>query len=259
MTDTFQFHFTGTDLFPKNIRAGEIAELLEAIEDVVFGTVVADHPQLSKDSLVVSLAQIQAGSLSLEFTSQLPEVVNPAFFRVSEAIAKRDFDGLPAGAIEPLRKIVRFIKDYDGQADLIFVNGKPEVLASLTADIELPRAELISGETVIYGEIVRVGGVEPKVEIKTINERTLYCPFERELAARLGALLYHAVGLKGVAQWDSQTYELRGFTVQDITEYRRTSIIDAFAELSELAEKYYRDIDDVTGYVSSLRKESIEP
>jgi hypothetical protein len=135
------------------------------------------------------------------------------------------------------------------------VNGKPKTLATLTPDFEIPKPGYITGQTTIYGEVVRVGGVEPKVEIKTIAGQTLYCPFELKLASQLGALLYQLIGLDGDARWNTQSFEIEDFRVTGISEYRDISLIDAFQSLSAIAGRYYSDIDDVIGYVDDLRRE----
>lgn len=250
----FQLLFSGRDLFPNRIRVGEIAELLSTIEDVCFG-IAGHNSQLTKEHLLISLVSIQPGSLELTFSTALPDLLMPSLQNFAAALKEQQWSAIPKDVYEPLDKIIRFLKSHDAQADLIAPNGAKRVLITLTPDLRLPRPSMLVGETVIYGQIVRVGGVEPKVEIKTINGKTLFCPFDRTLASELGALLYQVVGLKGTAKWDSRSGDIVDFRVTSLLPYRKSSLTETFRQLRELAGGHFEDIDDVVRYVASLRQE----
>jgi hypothetical protein len=253
MSGLLEIHFTGENISPENIRIGEIAVILDAIENVLLTIVSEDHQGLSKESLTIGLHSVNAGSLGLQFTTKLPEIVNPAFYKVASSIQTGVGDSLSPESLHHFEKILSFVKKYQAQADFIVINGRSETLATLTPDFEIPKSIYLNGQTTIFGEIVRVGGVEPKVEVKTISGKTIYCPFEFSLASQLGSLLYKLVGLDGDARWDARTFEIEEFRVTSISEYRQTPLIDAFQSLSEVAGKYYDEIDDVIAYVAELR------
>jgi len=255
MSDILEIHFVGENISPENIRIGEIAVILDAIENVLLSVVSKKHEGLTKDILTIGLHNVNAGSLGLQFTSKLPEVVTPAFEQVAVSVRNRTIDAIPFESLNHFEKILSFVKRHHAQADFIVVNGISRNLATLTSDFELPKPVHITGQTTIYGEIVRVGGVEPKVEIKTISGQTLYCPFEIELASQLGSLLYQLVGLDGNARWNTQNFEIEDFRVTGISIYRDIPMIEAFQSLSEIVDKYYSDIEDVVAYVAELRSE----
>lgn len=255
MSDILEIHFTGENISPESIRIGEIAVILDAIENVLLTVVAKEHEGLTKEILTIGLHNINAGSLGLQFTSRLPEVVTPAFEQVAISIRSGAIENIPFESLNHFEKILSFVKRHQAQADFMIINGKSNTLATLTPDFEIPKQVYIAGQTTVYGEIVRVGGVEPKVEVKTISGQTIYCPFEIELASQLGALLYQLVGLDGVARWNAKNFEIEEFRVTGVSEYRNGSLIDAFQSLSEIAGKYYDDVADVIGYISELRRE----
>jgi hypothetical protein len=255
MVDILEIHFSGENISPENIRIGEIAVILEAVENVLLSVVSKKHAGLSKEHLTIGLHSINSGSLGLQFTSKFPEVVNPAFEQVAISIKSRKPESIPFESHGHFEKIISFVKKHQAQADFIVVNGKSKTLATLTPEFELPKPGYITGQTTIYGKIVRVGGVDPKVEVKTISEQTLYCPFEVELASQLGARLYQLVGLNGEARWNTHSLEIIDFRVTEISDYQETSIVDAFQSLSEVTGDYYADIDDVNAYITELRRE----
>lgn len=255
MSDILEIHFVGENISPQNIRIGEIAVILDAIENVLLSVISKEHEGVTKEILTIGLHNVNAGSLRLQFTSKLPELVTPAFEQVAVSVRNRTVDSIPFESLNHFEKILSFVKRHQAQADFIIINGKSRSLATLTSDFELPKPVYITGKTTIYGEIVRVGGVEPKVEVKTISGETLYCPFEFELASQLGSLLYQLIGLDGDARWNTQNFEIEDFRVTGISNYRDIPLIEAFQSLSEIANNYYSDIEDVVAYVAELRRE----
>lgn len=253
MEELLELHFSGENISPDNIRIGEIATILDAFENVLLSIITEEHPTLTKESLTIGLHRINEGSLGLQFTSKLPEVVNPAFYKTAHSIKSGTGENLPPESFPYFEKILSFVKKHQAQADFIVTNGRVEKLATLTPDFELPKPIYLIGQTTIFGEIVRVGGVEPKVEVKAISGQTIYCPFDISLASQLGSLLYQLVGLEGEARWDSRTHEIVDFLVTGISPYRNTPLLEAFQSLSEIAGKYYEEVDDVTGFIAELR------
>jgi len=253
MDELLELHFSGQDISPDSIRIGEIATILDAFEKVLLSIISQDHPTLTKDAITIGLHRVNEGSLGLQFTSRLPEVVTPAFHQAAQSIHLGVEDHLPPDSIPDFEKILSFVKRHQAQADFIVINGRAEKLATLTPDYEIPKPVFISGQTTVYGQIVRVGGVEPKVEVKLISGITIYCPFDVSLASRLGSLLYNTVGLNGEAHWNPRTYEIEEFRVTDIAPYKETPLVEAFQSISKIAGKYYDDIENVTGYIAGLR------
>ena len=47
--------------------------------------------------------------------------------------------------------------------------------------------------------------------------------------------------------------KLRQFSIEELTEYRETSLTKAFESLREVAGKYYEEIDDIDAFVADLR------
>lgn len=110
-------------------------------------------------------------------------------------------------------------------------------------------------QTTIYGRIVRVGGVDPRVAIEQSSGKTIYCRVKDEVLARkLGERLYYWAGLFGLATIDSDSLGILDFRVDGITQYDGSvTISEAFNQLKSLAGKYYEDVSDVQKYVSDLR------
>ena len=112
---------------------------------------------------------------------------------------------------------------------------------------------LLKGETTIYARVVRTGGKEPKVEIETVDGRTLFCDAPLDITKTLGTRLYQIVGLIGVAEWDIELNNIEQFSIKDVTDYEQVPIKEAMRKLAEVTRTYYMDINDVEQHISNLR------
>jgi hypothetical protein len=132
-------------------------------------------------------------------------------------------------------------------------------VAVLTPDTDIQPPLPLKGETVVYGTVMRVGGKKPRLMFQPVGlDHVKYSDVTRPLARQLATKLYQVVGLRGIAQWDAQTFELDELEVEEVIDYVPIPVSEAFEGLSNLIGKYYADIDDVEDYVANLRDKSPE-
>lgn len=243
----------GNNMRPDKIRSKELAEVIASYEDAIASVVVHNNPELAKDSIFVSLVAIENSSIGLHFSPNLQELTFDAAAKIALSISSNDFSSLPHNSVESLRNIWSFTKRHDCEAEFRTVNGTSKLVATLYPATEIPTASKLTGETVLYGEIKRVGGVTPRITLRTIEGDTVYCDVSESMAKELGHSLYTEVGLKGKATWNAKTLELDTFVVESVMEYLSTSPVDAFRELGDLIGDSFVDVDDVEKLVSSLR------
>lgn len=111
------------------------------------------------------------------------------------------------------------------------------------------------GETTLYGKIKRVGGEDPTILFKPFDGNPLSCKTTKELAKEAGALLYSIVGINGIAEWDSDTLQIKDFKILEFTPYRETPIQKAFNGLREIIGDWIDGIEDVESFCNELRYE----
>lgn len=249
-----EIRFTGSGMKPGSIRSKELAEIIEAFEDMIVSVVLNDNPELQKESVIIGLINIKDESIGLQFDPNLEELTIPAMSQITQSFATHNFSHLPSATAKPAQKIVSFVKKYQCEAELRIHNGQSELKAVITPSTEIPITLPLTGETTLYGEIKRVGGVEPKVTLKTIDGQTVYCEVSQELAKELGHRLYTQVALYGEAQWSADTLQLEGFRIKSELDYKETPIAEAFAELRDVLGDSFDDIEDVQEFVTDLRR-----
>ncbi|MCL4870399.1 MAG: hypothetical protein KJ063_15650 [Anaerolineae bacterium] len=248
-----QVHITGTGIRPGVIRSKEIAEVITAVEEMIATYVTHANPTLKKESVVVGLTAVEDGSLKLTFSPNLPELTVPAAQAITESIRQNDYHLLPIGTIKGLQELSKFTRRHNCDAEFYTQNGNSVYLATMTPDTEIPMESPLKGETVIYGEVTRVGGADPKVQFRMIDGTLVYCETTKELARDIGAKLYMQVGLRGQASWNAKTLELESFLVEEIISYEDISIIDAMNELRTAVGDVFDAVDDIEEYAKQLR------
>jgi hypothetical protein len=117
----------------------------------------------------------------------------------------------------------------------------------------IPQRPRLRGETVLFGRVERVGGVEPKVRLRISDHESVSCHISEELAKRVGNRLYNEVGLRGQATWDAVDFELLYFHAEELLSYQAGPITAAFDALAGAVGGAFDSVDDVEEFVGALR------
>ncbi|MBI4332457.1 MAG: hypothetical protein HY673_14385 [Chloroflexi bacterium] len=252
-TDFIEIRFSGEGVKPETTKASDIADIIKAIESMLESYIFRDHPDTDKDAVIVGLVSIENLSVGLTFRSQIPAITIRAFEKVGEAVATGQYSELPPASLEALNTIALFTRRRQCTTDFIVRNGQRKTVATMTPQTKIERLPSLTGETTIYGQVIRVGGRDPKVWVELINGDQITCEASVDIVRKLGGKLYDIVGLSGSARWNPKSLALEGFTAKDITPYEETPLEDAFGQLAKVAGQYYADVNDVERYIASIR------
>ncbi len=215
MKNQLTLRFTGVaDLKPQALRAKELADIIENFEAAITAAVVAHDPTIKREQVAVALIAVNDQSIGLAFAPNLPELTYPAAFRIAEAFATQRFAGLPAAVLSPLRGLVRFVRQRGCIAEVKIKHGVQTATISITAQTRIEAFTPVDGETILYGQVIRAGGVDPKVELKPPTGKAIFCSTTEEIAIQLANRLYQQVSVQGCATWDQETLESKNFASQ---------------------------------------------
>lgn len=253
--EMMEIRFAGKDIFPETIRAKELADILANIEESLTAIILKENPKVSAEEIIIGLVNIEEGSAKLRFKSSLQALALSAFTLLSSSIVANDFTKIPLTTIKSVRAISDFTKKRNCIAEFRAYADSDNPSASLTpsSEIIIPEIYQLTGETIIYGKVIRVGGITPKVGVKLSDRQTVYCDVKEDLAKEIGHKLYSWVGLSGIAQWNTEDYSLDSFKIEKITEYKEVPLSKSLFELSSVVGKYLKDKVDVIKTVSELR------
>lgn len=253
MTTQVELRLTGNNIQPGDLRGHDLAAVLVALEDIIAACVVNKEPDLSKETVRVGLADVQPGSFALMFKMNLLDYTLDAFQLVADAIARNIFDDLPRLALAPLRDLKKVLVRGDYSAEFRLMD-RFEPLGILTAETNIPTIANLRGETVLYGEVLRVGGAEPRIMLRTVQGKVIYCTTSTRIAQAVANRLYSTAALRGQATWNGESLEIEEFSVTELLEYEPIRATDAFAELAALVDDSFYDIDNPNHFLRNLRE-----
>lgn len=114
---------------------------------------------------------------------------------------------------------------------------------------------LIRGGATLVGECIRLGGKEPKVDIRRVPQgNTIHASATKEIVQQLADRLYQVISVEGEATWDASTWEIRAFTVKSVNPYRPGRVDEGIKELARISGDAWKDVDALE-YVRSLRED----
>jgi len=58
-SERIEIRCVGDDVVPHNVRAGDLAGLLEAAETLIVAGVLREHPELTRDDIIIGLTEVQ--------------------------------------------------------------------------------------------------------------------------------------------------------------------------------------------------------
>ncbi|MBF0515492.1 MAG: hypothetical protein HQK97_00035 [Nitrospirae bacterium] len=263
MEDIMEIRFLGENVLPKTISAKDLAEIISKVAESLTAIISKDNAGINLEDIVIGLVNIERGSTILTFDSSREDLALNAFIELSDAIATGDYFKIPSNSVEGVKFIYNFTKKRDCVAEFRTQSDseKPLALISPQTEIIFPTVSLpvchpvghLSGKTVIYGKIMRVGGKSPKIGIELIDNRTIYCDVSESMAKIIACRLYYWVGLSGTAKWNADDYSIQSFTIEEIIEYADTPINESISKLSSVAEKYFQNDIDVDKIISEMR------
>jgi hypothetical protein len=242
--DILEFKLTGKEQNPRNLSAKNALELLKAYEEALVEIVRQEQSEIDLAKLRLSLVGIEESSTRFLLLPSLKQPLFNASIFLFTSINAGNLSKLPAKSIKSLQEIQRYSRVNNCSIHFI---KQGEELTTITPDtsIEFPSTKFVHGETVIYGKILRVGGVEPKAFIQLEGQKSIAITITEELAKDLAKRLYDVVGFKGQAKWLIDDYSIQEFKLLDFIEYEPEPYVKTFEELSDLVGIYWKDIEKV--------------
>jgi hypothetical protein len=241
-------------LRPEDVSVSDLAKLLTAAEEAILGAIEGQGDQAQ---VRVSLVRISRHSTGLHFATPTPRVVRPAFVQIAEAV--RGSKILPLTSRS--REGIRGLEDFSHRFGRVLEFRLPEEgkrtrpIATITPASTLfaYTADLIEGETSLYGKVERVGGSTPRVVLRVAEKVTVHCDVSEEVAKELGHRLYTWVGVGGRAKWSPYDHSIESFRVERVLPYVDTPITDAVTKLGALIGEYWTGVDALA-WVATFRR-----
>ena len=120
-----EIKLTGEGISPDKLRSKEIAEVIESVENMIASTVVYKNPELTKESIKVSLTGVKSGCAIYDFSPNLKELTIPAARDIANYINQSEPSSstLSKDTTSSLKKLSAFTKRHDSDIEISIKNG----------------------------------------------------------------------------------------------------------------------------------------
>lgn len=251
MDTQIKVRFKGAGIKPDLISAKELAGLLESIDDFIVAETLKNDNSLKRSDIIVGLYKIEDESIGLSFKTTFPGVVNSAIENVATLLENDNFNALGSSSFSALQAISVFSKKHQCDAEFSLSDGN--ILIKITPETIISEPVSFKGMSEIIGKVIRVGGKTPKAVLELLDDSTIYCDVQEDIARNLGHCLYSLVKCSGLATWSSRDFELEDFKIMEFEKFANISANETMKQLSDEVGDYFTNITDVPLFVSNLR------
>lgn len=226
----FEIVFKGGNVYPHKIPFAALSATLQAVQSLAAGE--EDESKEIDTGKSLGLLGVKRGSAVLQFFADSPSDVITNIRGAGELINNSQRIDDYVYALSAVEKLSAIARGRDCKLILRSATNHRDILARIEPDTyqSLSGRLLVSGETTVIGRVVRVGGAtRTRCAIRLPNQdKLIFCSVSsRDLAKKLGRLLYQDVELTGEAQWLRTNWHIRSFSITSFKPPKRESLSDA--------------------------------
>ena len=249
----FHIEMKGMDVYPQSTPIRELADFLINLESAIAEIAKAQQVELEPGEVGVSLVEIQEGS------NRLGIAVESAFIGavsvLTNSLSQEDFSSLPRPAHDSLYEIYKQTQRTKWEVNFLRDESQSIKDAAISSQRPVPNPlpATIRGTTTVFGRCIKVGGAEPKVDIRLPNRsRLLHVEVTETMAKKLARNLYENVAITGEVWWEPQTYEIVRLKAKEVVNIQAGSPLQTFKELAEIVGERWRHVN-VEQFVRDIR------
>jgi hypothetical protein len=259
MNQKIEIKLNGSDITPGFVRSVDLAKLMDSFESMVSYHVFQNHREdIEESDIFIGLSNIKKGSLILEFIPSMEDHVTQSLQDIFKHLESCEFKLLPNKIISKLRDIRSISKHLNASISFSLVGKVNTELGKIDAETKIEEPRLVREFQTIYGEITRVGGVNPdksKIQFReSLSGRLIYGNAKRKEVEQAGKMLYQFVGLRGIASLDAFQWSVEEFEVLSIIDMNQSQSSRSIQTMKDKYGKYFDTITDVEKYCKSLRQ-----
>lgn len=251
MSRRISLHLEGPDLpDPAHLGLGELARLLEKLNKAIYAfaeeTDTAIQGKEDQEQLA-SLVAIEKGSVHLAL-QHAPFL--PLEERLIAPMLKEEWGNVPPKTFDYLYELSKELMAKDRSLKVTLPNMNiPAPWIGAERPVPRRRAGLtIEDNIVLYGRVIRLGGVTPKVDIRVGSEE-YHVEAESEVIKTLEqqGVLYKTIGLKvrGKLRLEASTWKVEGNSLRllEILPYNESNTANSLRHLAHLTGEHWRGVD----------------
>jgi hypothetical protein len=233
---------------PGAVSLADLSRILEHVNKLLEATVGA-KVDMSTGKPLISLVSIGSGSLRLAL--EAPDEAQNSIAETEDLLAGGAWESLPKQAREAATGLSEIMRRHAWELRSAW-NGRQKVLIPRDRDLRTLTPGMKT-ETVLYGQVLRLGGVTPTVTLRCWDGKDYSIAADRDVVLQLR--LYSEVGLRVSATYlelGPREWRWTNLRVLEILPYEGGSFAKGIAELAQKAGETWRNVD-VEDYIRRIR------
>ena len=236
-----------------------IPNLLSAVHEMDRGARAYAGPSIAKDKSlpIMALTEIRKGSLELVYESSPHFAVHAQAF--AQDIADQNWNAMPLEAFNAVTNLYKTKLRLGAELKIKSIWADATLITTIAVDAEMPKRTvgMLQGTTTLAGQVIQTGGASPAIDFRIDSSRKIIhgIAVDELTARKLGERLYTPVLLRGIATWNTQTWEIQSFKFEGVIESKYTGAVAGLAMLQELSRGVWDDVN-IDQFIAEVRGDS---
>jgi hypothetical protein len=221
---------------------------------------------------VVHLAKMLGNTANVHFKAVAPGSVavkyvveHEAAPKVEQRLADIKRNEAPSEVVEALAQLNAMLRD-DNAVGFLFREPANDMQYPRSQVLKFPGREIprpvkigpMSKATSIVGELIRIGGKQPRATIETPEGIHRAGDLDKQMAQELAAHLYKTLRVEGEARWErleNGVWEIKTFHIKSFTVLPQESLAESVERLRQIEGSEWKSMDDPLGFVHKIRRD----
>lgn len=248
--ENITLRFTGGGINPRKIKVSELGAILVHFERALKGIIASNNSGLvDEKDYFLTLDDVRSESAGYPLVAHSPNLdFNPALLELDSIIKhKRKNRAINEKTVDSLNRFTGWLRTHSADAEL-YLNDT--LVTTIPKTFLLKEEEyLINEYATIHGEIIDVGKLDPRIEVKLWSGDSLFFPITYDQAIELGKFLFKKITLIGNAKIYPTTFKIHSFKLDDFIIVSDKPYKEKFEKLSGLIGRVWDEIEDPSEYL----------
>jgi hypothetical protein len=252
--------FDRAGIKPAKIPFTALAEVISAVQALATGGRAVGAPREREEpgeDDKFRLMRIKTGSAIYSLAGPPPVRFTERLRLAYTIVREPETSEVEDFVLSPLQRLSHVARVLDTEITLRDPSRPRAVLARFGGDSysRVASSLLVSGETQLFGKVLRVGGATEKKCMLRIpsQQHAIYCSVDSVIVAReLGKRLYQEVLAAGVAQWLRSNWHVVAFTIREVSQPKHRSLLEAREAVRRAGGSDWDKIGDPSAFLKGL-------
>lgn len=251
MEEDLTLRLVGNGIDPSKIKVGELGAILYHYERALKGIISSNsNGTIDEKKYYLTLEEVKRESAGYRVQAFSPNKdFNPALIKLDSIVANRNPHNVNEKTLDSLNKIGGWLRTHNCDAEF-YSNGS--LVTTIKKNFSIREEDyLLTEYSTLHGEIIDVGKLEPRIEIRLVSGESLFFDIKYNDAIELGKFLYKRISLTGKALIHPSSFRVHSFELEDWVIISDIPYSEKFSKLRGIVGREWDEIENPIEYLDS--------